>query len=65
MRKVSPIEALNCLLLDRLSDEDYQEAARLLADIRYNQMKNSGELQALEDQRAMDEQLKWQSHDFI
>ncbi len=65
MRKVSPIEALNCLLLDRLSDEDYQEAARLLADIRYNQMKNSGELQALEDQRAMDEQLKWQSPDFI
>lgn len=65
MQKVSPTEALNCLLLDRLSDEDYQEAARLLADIRYNQMKNSGELQALEDQRAAVEWLKWQSPDFI
>jgi hypothetical protein len=65
MSKPSTIEALNCLLLDRLSDEDYQKATHLLADLRYNQMKNSGELQALEDQRAMDEQLKWQSPDFI
>lgn len=39
--------------------EDAREAAALRADLRINDLKNSGELRQREDARALADQLQW------
>ncbi len=37
-----------------------QERDRIAADLRINELKNSGELRRRDDARALDEQVKWE-----
>ena len=39
--------------------EDAREAAAVRADLRINDLKNSGELRQREDARALADQLQW------
>ena len=39
--------------------EDAREAAAVRADLRINELKNSGELRQREDARALAEQVQW------
>lgn len=39
--------------------EDAREAAAVRADLRINELKNSGELRQREDARALADQLQW------
>ena len=39
--------------------EDAREAAAVCADLRINDLKNTGELRRREDERALAEQIKW------
>lgn len=39
--------------------EDAREAAAVRADLRINELKNSGELRRREDAAALREQIKW------
>lgn len=41
--------------------EDAREAAAVRADLRINELKNSGELRQREDARALADQLQWGS----
>lgn len=41
--------------------EDTREAAAVRADLRINELKNSGELRQREDARALADQLQWGS----
>lgn len=41
--------------------EDAREAAAVRADLRINELKNSGELRKREDARALADQLQWGS----
>lgn len=41
--------------------DELVEAARVNADLAYNDMKNSGALQRYEERRAAEEQIKWEA----